>query len=122
MDGQIASLTFIPEIKKVKKIKYTLNILPSIQENSSNTLVNALGKTDELSIFNSKVLFDLLEFKWQAYAGTIHKVSLLSHCCYVITFTIFINHVYVDMNKDISNTLFITMLSCLLYPCIYDMT
>lgn len=85
------SLNFTKEIKKVKKIKYSLNILPSILDSAQITLVHALGNTDELNIFNSKVLFDLLEFKWQVYAGIIHKVSLLSHCCYLITFTVFVN-------------------------------
>ena len=40
------------ESEKVYKIKYTLNILPKIQNSSKgNSLISAIGNTSELQIF-----------------------------------------------------------------------
>lgn len=115
------------EMKKVYRIKYTLNILPSINdhENSSSSLMRACGSTDELEIFKSKALGDLLEFKWCAYAGTIHKVGLFSHCCYVAAFSAFVNVFYVysaELHTDSLNLSLVTLGVCLTYPCFYDLT
>ena len=75
--------------------------MPTVEEWHDVTLINAMGQTSELKIFNSKVIFDLMEFKWESYAGLIHKVSLISHCCYLVVFTVFINRVYVYELKEI---------------------
>jgi hypothetical protein len=48
---------------KIYKIGYCLNLLPNIDE-SSDSLMEACGETDELEIFECKVLIDFIEFKW----------------------------------------------------------
>ena len=48
---------------KVYKIKYILNVLPNIDE-SQDSLMEAIAETDELEIFENKVLRDFIDFKW----------------------------------------------------------
>jgi len=36
------------------------------------TLMDTLGGTDELSIFECKALITYIEFKWTSYAASIH--------------------------------------------------
>ena len=45
----------IDDDAKVYKIKYTLNLLPNIDE-SQDSLMEACGETDELEIFECEVL------------------------------------------------------------------
>ena len=51
------------EDQKIYKIGYILNLLPNIDE-SMDSLMEACGETDELEIFECKVLRDFIEFKW----------------------------------------------------------
>ena len=73
---------------KVFKIRYTLNVLPSIDEHD-DSLMNALGETEEITIFSSKVIRDLLEFRWNLYAGKFHYIGLGIHTFYVFIFNIY---------------------------------
>jgi hypothetical protein len=50
-------------ILKLHKIKYSLNLIPSISE-GQDSLMNALGETEEIQILSCKVIRDLLEFRW----------------------------------------------------------
>lgn len=62
---------FNEESKKIYKIKYTLNVLPGMMEDKE-TLMDTIGQTDELSIFECKSLITYIEFKWTSYAAAIH--------------------------------------------------
>lgn len=56
------------EIQIVNKIKYTLNILPSMSEKMA-TLMEGLGETEELEVFDTKSVMDMIDFKWRKYAS-----------------------------------------------------
>ena len=110
---------------KYYKIKYSLNILPSISPNSTEdtTLMDVCGNTDELEVFDSKALSDLLEFKWKSASGPIHMVGGASHLLYLLVFSVFVNELYVyNHYMEYRQTLFMVQLLCLFYPCVYDMT
>jgi hypothetical protein len=47
----------------VYKIKYTLNLLPSMLEQDGR-LIPALAASEELDIFNCSAVKELLQFKW----------------------------------------------------------
>lgn len=51
------------EDTKIYKIGYMLNLLPNIDE-THDSLMEACGETEELEIFECKVLRDYIEFKW----------------------------------------------------------
>lgn len=55
--------------QKFYKIKYTLNMLPyasQLNEDSQggNELLEVLGSTDELSVFDTKIVSDYYDFQW----------------------------------------------------------
>ena len=58
-------------------------------------LMECLGKTSELKIFETKAVSDLLTFKWSGTSGNIHKLGAVSHLCYLIVFSWFVNELYV---------------------------
>jgi hypothetical protein len=54
--------------EKVFKIKYTLNILPSMLEDEG-PIIEALANCDEYDVFNCPAVIDLIRFKWEAFAS-----------------------------------------------------
>jgi len=49
------------------KIKYTLNVLPSMLE-SEGRIIAALAGSEELEIFACPAVKELIQFKWESYA------------------------------------------------------
>lgn len=109
------------ESKKIYKIKYTLNILPSMSE-EEETLMNTAGQTDELEIFDCKALIDYIEFKWTNYAGPIHKVGATFHAMYIFVFSWFVFEFYLYKTSEYRIFLFVMMGFSLIYPTVYDFT
>lgn len=48
---------------KVFKIKYRANLLTMVKEESGN-IINAIANSDELSIFQTDLVKDMLDYKW----------------------------------------------------------
>jgi hypothetical protein len=109
------------ESKKLYKIKYTLNILPSMCEDHG-TLMDTAGQTDELRIFECKALIDYIEFKWTNYAGPIHKVGATFHAMYLMVYSLFVFEIYLYKDFHSRFGLFFMMGISLIYPTIYDFT
>jgi hypothetical protein len=61
----------------------------------SSELMEIISETDELDIFRTKVLHDLVEFKWNAYGKSVHYFGAFLHIGYIITFFIYVNQVYI---------------------------
>ena len=66
-------------------------MLPCINE-SEESLMNALGETNELEIFQCKLVRDLILFKWERYAGKFHYIGMINHTCYVFIFALYVNY------------------------------
>lgn len=52
------------EEAKVYKIKYSLNILPSMNDYSEDDLMEAIIRSDEMKIFTSEGVIDMVDYKW----------------------------------------------------------
>ena len=101
-------------------IKYSLNILASLANNMD--LMDACGNTEELEIFATRTLQDLINFKWDTYASTIHFVMFFFHCIYMIIFSIFVFEMYVYRTGTLQPLVLVGSAICLLFPMLYDMT
>lgn len=84
-------------------------------------LMNALGDTEELTLFESKVVNDYYDFQWHMYAKHIHYFGALIHFIYLILFVIYINLIFLDRNYASRVPLIWTMVLCLIYPTYYDL-
>ena len=67
INNNVEANIFGEKSKMLFKIKYTLNILPSVCQKDLS-LMETCGNVNDLCIFNAKSLQDLLEFKWNKYA------------------------------------------------------
>ena len=110
------------EDQKMFRIIYKLNILPSIANRSN--LVEVCGDTEELEIFDTQSMMDLLGFKWKAYSRFIHSIGFVSHICYLFVFSLFVfsEYVYKSQYGYLKEALQIMNFFCLIYPFVYDMT
>jgi len=111
--------------KKFYKIKYTLNLLPSVtyQNGESilmNELMDILGNTEELEIFRTKAVEDFFTYQWENYAKHLHYFGGFVHFVYVILFFIYCDQVFNERNYDNRVILCWLMLVCLIYPMVYD--
>lgn len=99
---------------KVYKIKYSLNLLPSIGtyinkdkdlytkqmvielSNNDINLLDECANSEELAIFETDTLKDLIEFKWNQYGYRFHLGGFLIHAVYVIMLFVYTDMVYIN--------------------------
>ena len=75
------------------KIKYQLNILPSVSEEDGQ-LMGAIQDSDELEIFETELVKDLIDYKWQRFAQKQHMFAACIHITYVICLIVYINKIF----------------------------
>ena len=74
------------------KIKYTLNVLPQMDKlDFDGNLMDLFGDTDQIDMFQTQVVQDLIEFKWERYGRIIHKSAASVHIVYVVTFLLYLD-------------------------------
>lgn len=119
---------------KVFKIKYTLNMLPAIgyyiaQANGQKTICNEdvdiMGlaiDSEELDIFETDILKQLIDFKWEKYARIHHLIGCLAHLMYMFTLILYTNLVYILNNGDQrTQKIYAYILAVgIFYPAVYD--
>jgi len=113
------------EGQRFYKIRYTLNMLPSVtykdgESLNFNDFMEEMGNTDELDIFRTKVVNDFFDQQWETYAKHLHYFGALVHFAYITLFTIYIIQVYNHRNFENRIGLCWGLLVCLIYPMVYD--
>jgi hypothetical protein len=100
---------------KIFKIKYQLNLLPVIGqhattieedrhstnygkpifENEGISILDMCSQSDEINIFLSDCLQEVIQFKWDAFALRFHLVGLFMHLLYMLILVLYIDLVYI---------------------------
>lgn len=99
--------------------------------------MGSICDSDELAIFNTDLVKDLIDYKWKNFAQLRHMIAALIHITYVICLIIYINKIFLESEADweeiegsdemlrISpppDEFWLCILGlCLLYPLYYDM-
>jgi hypothetical protein len=99
------------DTSKVYKIKYSVNLLPIIGEhiidkdeknggektylNSDVNFMGLLNETEELVIYETQTIQELIQFKWDKYARRHHIFGCMMHLFYIFTLVLYINIVYI---------------------------
>lgn len=122
------------ENSKIFKIKYSINILPGVGErivesadgkehiNEDVGLMGLLNGTEELEIFDTKSVQELIEFKWDSYALTHHLIGCFLHFFYLIILMIYINIIYIkNTGTPDEKKAYVALLAVgVLYPQYYN--
>lgn len=101
------------EKKKIFKIRYSLNMLPTLCThihrefdphlkthesqliNSDVNFMSLCAESDELEIFECETLQDLIQFKWDGYAWGFHFFGCMVHIGYILCLFKYCDFVYV---------------------------
>ena len=65
------------------KIYYQMNFLSSMSE-QDGMLMRALCESQELQIFRSDLIIDLIDFRWDCFAAKIQKIGFFFHLLFPI--------------------------------------
>lgn len=98
---------------KVYKITYLLNTIPQIGEyvvndpetgknsfcNKDKSLMDMCQDSEELELFNSLAIQDVIDFKWTEFAYRIHLVGCFFHFFYMTILIIYIKAIYVSADS-----------------------
>ena len=76
--------------KKQSSITYHINLLPSVSQDQGQ-LMEGIALSNELDIFRSDCVQDLIEFKWNSFARAVHMSGFYFHFGYIFMQAIFIN-------------------------------
>lgn len=116
------------------KISYKLNILSYVNEYIEEDLLDGKNKfffkslsllkkcteSDELDLFVTESLTDVLDFKWNQYAIKFHMIGCLMHFGYMFLLFVYIYEVYI-MNSQENKLIMDIVLCCgLVYPLCYE--
>jgi len=87
-------------------------------------LIDAIAKSDELDIFQTDLVVDLIDWRWTRFAKRVHLRGFYFHVAYIIGLFIFVGQTYLDyefygMPKIVS---YLILGILLLYPLMYDGT
>lgn len=123
---------------KVYKIKFEINLLPSIGEykvedpdnkgkfifkNKGVSLMNLAADTEEMTIFNTEAFGILIDYKWQQYGQKHHIFGSAMHLFYVICIIVYVNEIYLNYEEDLIRhfKFSLLLLAGIFYPWMYDL-
>jgi hypothetical protein len=103
------------------KISYTLNLLPRVdKDHFDGNMMDIFGSTEQLEVFKTKVVQDIIRFKWQSYGQYVHQTAASFHIVYVVTFLIHLERTYLSRIETISLPIIIIMTVCNTFAFLYD--
>jgi hypothetical protein len=57
-------------------------------------IMNAIASSEELEIFKTELIKDMIDYKWQAFAQNTHRIGALMHCSYIIILMYYIVQIF----------------------------
>lgn len=81
--------------EKVYKIRYNLNLLTSMSE-EDGTIMDAVASSEELPIFETEMIMDMIDYKWRTYARRQHLIGGFFHLCYIFLLLEYIRRTFLE--------------------------
>ena len=69
-----------------------MNLLTKMTETEENglSLMQVLANSEEVEIFNTDLVKDVIDYKWYTYAIKIHALAAIVHASYVLVLIFYI--------------------------------
>jgi len=65
-------------------------MLTSVSEEDGD-ITAAIADSEELAIFKTPIVMDMLDYKWDVFAQSSHRLGCLIHIIYVVCLIMYIN-------------------------------
>lgn len=121
----------VEDNSKVFKIKYSINLLPQVDFHITNdgehindhiSFMSLCSDSEEIEIFQTDSLQQLIEFKWVSYGRFHHFFGCMMHLFYTGIFALYVNNACLKENEKWINNIYAAFLLLgILYPMVYDM-
>ena len=92
--------------------------------------MDAIAGSDELSIFHTDLIIDMIDYKWEKYALPKHRIGAIFHGFYTVLLWYYVADVFLaDKIKDANGKVkpiapnywcLIAFSICLVYPVLYE--
>ena len=92
--------------------------------------MDVIAGSDELSIFHTDLIVDMIDYKWEKYALAKHRIGAIFHGIYTLLLWFYVSDVFLaDKIKDANGKItpippnywcLITFSICLVYPVLYE--
>lgn len=116
------------------KVKYQINMLSMLEkyavlledgtfeyQNPNINFMKMIINSDELEIFESSNVENLIQYKWNKFAQKLHFTGFLFHFFYLTVMTIFVKQIYVDNDLDNKHNYCYILIIGIIYPTWYDL-
>lgn len=79
-------------------------------------------ETEEMSIFDTAAIIDIIEYRWDCYARNFHLKGLFMNIFYIVSFILYVKEGYIEGSSDHQRKYLLVMNLGLVYPVCYEMT
>ena len=122
------------------KIKYSINMMPIVAEHIEKyeveenkyeetiefegvSLSNLFIDSDELEIFDTPCIQEVIQYKWDTYGMRFHIFGFIMHLVYVVIINIYVANSYMRENTmEVARLYVILLMVGIFYPWLYDFT
>lgn len=108
----------------MQKINYQLNVLFSVSDEDGR-LIDALSESEDLPIFQTDLIKDFIDFKFETYAYKVHRFGLTNHMFDILLSSLYIRAAYLNQAfmfepEEFKAWMLYLWYIALIYPTIYD--
>lgn len=124
----------ITDRSKVYKIKYSVNLLGQcgrycisnedgeIEDINEDVNIMALAEgTEELDIFSSSAMTDIIEYRWEFYGNNFHLLSLFMNITYIVSLILYVIEAYIEGGGPNEAAFLLFFNLGLVYPVGYEL-
>ena len=103
----------VKDKSKIYKIKYSVNLLGQcgmyVESNEKGktqimnedvNLMSLAEETEEMSIFDTDAINDIIEYRWDSYAFKFHMIGLFMNMFYIFSFILYVKEGYLEASSE----------------------
>lgn len=112
---------------KILKIRYSINLMMQsgmyVENddimNGDVSLMQLCAETEELDIFESSAIKDIIDFKWNGFGRRHHQFGMYMHLLYTTMLSIYVSEAYIHEPRN--QQIYTILLAIgIIYPAYYD--
>lgn len=88
-------MDMLKEDNHLYKIEYQLNQLCSMSK-EDGSIMDAVANSEEVDLFETDAVMDMIDFKWDRYASKIHLIGMIIHIIYMVYLNAYVKLTFVD--------------------------
>ena len=92
-------------------------------KNEDVNLMTLCEETEEMGIFDTPAIGDIIEYRWDYYAMSFHLKGLFMNVFYIISFILYVKEGYIEGDDSEHQHIFLLIMNFgLAYPVAYECT